>query len=112
MSFTFDDESKTKSRFSIWNIIPTLNLQPESIIFKVKISPNNRFLTCLHTDGSISLWRLPTLLIQRKWKLSEQPDFNIPNPLGHAKTKKFPPGVTEFHPIDIGWWSEEVMFII
>ncbi|XP_071861564.1 NBAS subunit of NRZ tethering complex isoform X2 [Bombus fervidus] len=111
LSFTFDDESKTKSRFSIWNIIPSLSLQPESIIFKVKISPNNRFLTCLHTDGSISLWRLPTLLIQRKWKLSEQPDFNIPNPLGHAKTKKFPPGVTEFHPIDIGWWSEEAIII-
>ncbi|KAK1127326.1 hypothetical protein K0M31_003870 [Melipona bicolor] len=111
LSFTFDDELKTKSIFSIWNIIPTLNLQPESIIFKIKISPNNRFLTCLHTDGSISLWRLPTLLIQRKWKLSEQPDFNIPNPLGHAKTKKFPPNVTEFHPIDIGWWSEEAIII-
>ncbi|KAK9304884.1 hypothetical protein QLX08_003941 [Tetragonisca angustula] len=111
LSFTFDDELKTKSIFSIWNIIPTLNLQPESIIFKIKISPNNRFLTCLHTDGSISLWRLPTLLIQRKWKLSEQPDFNIPNPLAHAKTKKFPPNVTEFHPIDIGWWSEEAIII-
>lgn len=111
LSFIFDDQSKTKSRFSIWNIIPTLNLQPESIIFKIKISPNSKFLTCLHTDGSISLWRLPTLFMQKKWKLSEQPDFNIPNPLGHARSKKFPPGVTEFHPIDIGWWSDEAIII-
>ncbi|XP_076751683.1 NBAS subunit of NRZ tethering complex [Xylocopa sonorina] len=111
LSFSFDDDSKPKSRFSIWNIIPTLSLLPESLIFKIKISPNNKFLTCLHTDGSISLWRLPTLLIQKRWKLSEQPDFNIPNPLGHAKPKKFPPGVTEFHPIDIGWWSEEAIII-
>nr|XP_034172180.1 neuroblastoma-amplified sequence-like isoform X2 [Osmia lignaria] len=111
LSFTFDDQSKTTSKFSIWNIIPTLNLQPESVIFKIKISPNSKLLTCLHTDGSISLWRLPNLLIQRKWKLSEQPDFNIPNPLGHIKSKKFPSGVTEFHPLDIGWWSEEAIII-
>ncbi|XP_012141773.2 NBAS subunit of NRZ tethering complex isoform X2 [Megachile rotundata] len=111
LSFGFEDESKIKSKFSIWNIIPTLNLQPESIIFKIKISPNSKFLTCLHTDGSISLWSLPNLLIQKKWKLSEQPDFNIPNPLGPAKSKKFPPNVTEFHPLDIGWWSEEAIII-
>ncbi|XP_017875232.2 neuroblastoma-amplified sequence-like [Ceratina calcarata] len=111
LSFTFDDDSKNKPVFSIWNIIPTLTSIPESIIFKMKISPNSCYLTCLHTDGSISLWRLPNLLIQRKWKLSEQPDFNIPNPLGHAKSKKYPPGITEFHPVDIGWWSEEAIII-
>ncbi|XP_076667874.1 NBAS subunit of NRZ tethering complex isoform X2 [Andrena cerasifolii] len=111
LSFTFDDESKTNSRFSIWNLIPSLSFQPESIIFKIKISPNSKCLTCLHTDGSISFWGLPNLLLQKKWKLTEQPDFNIPNPLGHPKSKKFPPGVTEFHPLDIGWWSEQAMIV-
>nr|XP_033341499.1 neuroblastoma-amplified sequence-like isoform X1 [Megalopta genalis] len=111
LSFAFDNESTNKSRFSIWNIIPSLSLQHESIIFKITISPNSQFLTCLHTDGSISLWGLPNLLLQKKWKLSEQPDFNIPNPLGPAKLKKFPPGFTEFHPLDIGWWSEQAIII-
>ncbi|XP_043256899.1 neuroblastoma-amplified sequence-like [Colletes gigas] len=111
LSFAFDDKSKTSSRFSIWSIIPTLSLQPESIIFKIKISPNSQFLTCLHSDGSISLWALPNLLLQKKWKLFEQPDFNTPNPLGHVKSKKFPPGVNEFHPLDIGWWSHQAIII-
>ncbi|XP_031847093.1 NBAS subunit of NRZ tethering complex isoform X2 [Nomia melanderi] len=111
LSFAFDNESTTKSRFSIWNIIPSLNFQPESIIFKIKISPNSQFLTCLHTDGSISLWALPNLILQKKWKLTEQPDFNIPNPLGPAKLKKFPPGFTEFQPLDIGWWSDQALII-
>ncbi|XP_053978605.1 NBAS subunit of NRZ tethering complex-like isoform X1 [Hylaeus volcanicus] len=111
LSFAFDDNSQTTSRFSIWNIIPLLSLQPESIILKIKISPNSTFLTCLHSDGSISLWALPNLLLQKKWKLFDQPDFNIPNPLGHAKSKKFPPGVTEFHPLDIGWWSDQAIII-
>ncbi|XP_076245721.1 NBAS subunit of NRZ tethering complex [Calliopsis andreniformis] len=111
LSFTFDDESKTASKFSIWNFVPSLSFQPESIIFKIKISPNNNFLTCLHTDGSISLWGLPNLILQKKWKLSDQPDFNVPNPLGHVKSKKFPPGFTEFHPLDIGWWSEQAIIV-
>ncbi|XP_076658373.1 NBAS subunit of NRZ tethering complex isoform X1 [Halictus rubicundus] len=111
LSFAFDNDSTNKSRFYIWNIIPSLSLQPESIIFKIKISPNSQFLTCLHTDGSISLWGLPNLVLQKKWKLSDQPDFNIPNPLGPAKLKKFPPGFTEFHPLDIGWWSEQAIII-
>ncbi|CAK9831040.1 NBAS subunit of NRZ tethering complex [Anthophora retusa] len=111
LSFTFEEEVKPVSRFFIWNIIPSLSLQPESFIFKMKISPNSKCLTCLHTDGSITLWRLPTLLIQWKWKLSEQPDFNVPNPLGHSKPKKFPLGITEFHPLDIGWWSDEAIII-
>ncbi|KZC12834.1 PREDICTED: neuroblastoma-amplified sequence-like [Dufourea novaeangliae] len=111
LTFAFDDESKTQSRFSIWNIIPSLSLQPESIIFKIKISPNSQYMICMHTDGSISLWGLPNLLLQKKWKLSEQPDFNIPNPFGHAKLKKFPPGITEFHPLDIGWWSDQTIII-
>ncbi|XP_076178527.1 NBAS subunit of NRZ tethering complex isoform X2 [Ptiloglossa arizonensis] len=111
LSFAFDEKSKTTSRFSIWNIIPSLSLQSESIIFKLKISPNSQFLTCLHSDGSISLWALPNLLLQKKWKLLEQPDFNIPNPLGHVKSKKFPLGVTEFHPLDIGWWSHQAIII-
>jgi len=78
----------------------------------IKISPSGEFLVCLHTDGLISLWGLPNLILQKKWKLSEQPEYNIPNPLGLTKLKKFPPGFTEFHPIDIGWWSNQVIYLI
>ncbi|XP_072751649.1 NBAS subunit of NRZ tethering complex [Anoplolepis gracilipes] len=111
LSFTFEDSATNSSRFSIWNMIPIFSFQPESCIFTIKISPNGEFLVCLHTDGSVSLWGLPNLLLQKKWKLSEQPEYNIPNPLGRTKLKKFPPGFTEFHPIDIGWWSNQAIII-
>ncbi|KAM0725693.1 NBAS subunit of NRZ tethering complex [Formica fusca] len=111
LSFTFENSATSSSRFSIWNIIPIFSFQPESYIFTIKISPNGDFLVCLHTDGSVSLWGLPNLILQKKWKLSEQPEYNIPNPLGLTKSKKFPPGFTEFHPIDIGWWSDQAIII-
>ncbi|XP_039307563.1 neuroblastoma-amplified sequence isoform X2 [Solenopsis invicta] len=111
LSFTFEDSATSNSRFSVWNLIPIFSFQSESIIFSIKISPNGEFLVCLHTDGSVSLWGLPNLILQKKWKLSEQPEYNIPNPLGITKFKKFPPGFTEFHPIDIGWWSDQAIII-
>ncbi|XP_012217633.2 NBAS subunit of NRZ tethering complex-like [Linepithema humile] len=110
LSFTFEDSAINKSRFSVWNLIPVFNFQPGSIIFMIKISPNGEFLACLHTDGSVSLWGLPNLILQKKWKLSEQPEYNTLNPIG-PKSKKFPPGFTEFHPIDIGWWSDQAIII-
>ncbi|XP_032685175.1 neuroblastoma-amplified sequence-like isoform X2 [Odontomachus brunneus] len=110
LSFAFEDSTNNTSRFSIWNLIPSFGFQPESIIFTIKIAPNGESLICLHTDGSVSLWGLPNLVLRRKWKLTEQPEHNIPNPLG-SKCKKFPPGFTEFHPIDIGWWSDQAIII-
>lgn len=111
LSFAFEDLDSSKSRFSIWNLIPIFNSQPESVIFMIKISPNGKFLVCLHTDGTVSLWVLPNLILQKKWKLCEQPEYNLLNPLGVIKYKKIPPGITEFHPIDIGWWSDQVKYL-
>ncbi|XP_011879378.1 PREDICTED: neuroblastoma-amplified sequence-like isoform X2 [Vollenhovia emeryi] len=111
LSFTFESSVTSNSRFSIWNLIPIFSGQSESIIFSIKISPSGEFLVCLHTDGSVSLWGLPNLILQKKWKLAEQPEYNVPNPLGLTKSKKFPLGFTEFHPIDIGWWSDQAIII-
>ncbi|KYM76506.1 Neuroblastoma-amplified sequence [Atta colombica] len=111
LSFTFENSATTNSRFSIWNLIPIFSFQSESIIFSIKISPNGEFLVCLHMDGSVSLWSLPNLILQKKWKLSEQPEYDISNPSGFTKSKKFPPGFTEFHPIDIGWWNDQAIII-
>lgn len=112
LSFTFEDSATSNSRFSIWNLIPIFSFQSESIIFSIKISPNGEFLVCLHMDGSVSLWSLPNLILQKKWKLSEQPEYDISNPLGFTKSKKFPPGFTEFHPTDIGWWNDQVKYLV
>lgn len=112
LSFTFEGDSKVTSSFSVWNWLPTLHHPPESIIFKMKISPSEDHLICLHTDGSISLWDLPNLRLQHKWSLSKQPDYDVPNPLSQAiKLDKLPVGFTESHALDVGWWSDRVRLI-
>ena len=88
--------------------MPSIRNHTQSIIFKLSISPTGQHLACLHTDGCISLWNLPALKLQKEWKLAEQPDHDLTNPLGTIKYKKFPLGLSEFHPLDIGWWSDQV----
>lgn len=90
--------------------MPLIKNQSHSIIFKLSISPTGQLLACVHTDGSISLWNMPTLTLKKMWKLSEQPKYDTADPLGVIKFKKFPPGLSEFHPLDIGWWSDQVIF--
>ncbi|XP_015606385.1 neuroblastoma-amplified sequence [Cephus cinctus] len=111
LSFTHEDDTAGKSAFSLWNFIPTMHSQPQSIIFKISISPKGDLMACIHTDGSITLWSLPNLKLLNKWKLTEQPDYNARNPLGTMKYKKFPLGTSEFYPLDIGWWSDHALII-
>ncbi|XP_066584629.1 NBAS subunit of NRZ tethering complex-like isoform X2 [Prorops nasuta] len=111
LSVTFDQNEVQNVGFSIWNILPTFALETASIIFRISISFDRRHLICLHTDGSVSLWSLPNLILKKKWRLLEQPDFNIPNPLRISRSNKFPQGLTEYHPVDIGWWSNQAVII-
>lgn len=111
LSFSFEEQSLIKPVFSIWNYMPSIRNQAQSIIFKLSISPNSQHLVCLHTDGCISLWKLPTLKLENMWKLTEQPDYNLTNPLETIKLKKFPLGLSEFHPMDLGWWSDQTIII-
>ena len=105
--FSLDSEIY-KSQFSIWDFIPIIKNQTQSIIFKTSISPSNQLISCLHTDGIISIWSLPTLKLQKQWKLTEQPNYNAVNPLKTIKFKKSLNNISEFQPLDIGWWSDNV----
>lgn len=66
---------------------------------------------CLHTDGTISVWSVPTLKLHKQWKLLEQPNYDTVNPLKTIKLKKSSAQISEFQPIDIGWWSDNVSLI-
>lgn len=79
----------------------------ESIVFKTSISPGGDLLACLHTDSSITVWNLPSLRPYKKWGLTEQPNYNATNPES-VKLRKLPQGLSEFHPIDVNWWSDHV----
>ena len=111
LSVSSQDIDLYKSSFSIWNFIPIIINKSQSTIFKTSISPDNQLIACLHTDGVISIWSLPTLKLQKQWKLHEQPDYDIVNPLKPVKLKKIY-NALEFQPLDIGWWSDKVSLYI
>ncbi|XP_012278109.1 neuroblastoma-amplified sequence isoform X2 [Orussus abietinus] len=111
LSCSSEEESTTKSKFLLWNLIPSIRPQAESLMFNIKVSPNAEVLACLNTDSSIMLWSLPNLRLLKKWRLHDQPDYNVCNPMRYTKYKKFPPGISEFHPMDIGWWSNNSLII-
>lgn len=110
LAVSSQDGELFKSQFSIWNLIPVIKNRPQSLIFKTSISPNNQLISCLHSDGTISIWSLPSLKMQKQWKLSEQPEYNIVNPLKVVKLKKSHTNIPEFQPVDLGWWSDNVSF--
>lgn len=107
----FEDADLYKNNFSIWDFVPFFKKQEQSITFKISMSPGNQMLACLHTNGTVSLWRVPTLKLQKQWKLMEQPDFNKKNPNQSVKLyNNIPKDYSEFHPFDIKWWSDNVSF--
>ncbi|XP_048513808.1 NBAS subunit of NRZ tethering complex-like isoform X2 [Athalia rosae] len=111
LSFTNEEKDTSTSGLSIWSYLPSLRAQVESIIFKISISPSGEFMACLHTESSITIWHLPSLRLHRRWELNEQPDFNARNPLGVVKIRKLPAGLSEFHPMDVDWWSNHSVII-
>ena len=106
-----EDKAIYKSQFSIWNFIPKIKNRSQSLIFKISISPNNQYVACLHTDGTISFWSIPTLKLIKQWKLNDQPDYNAKNPISKIKLRKSLVNLTEFYPLAIEWWSESVSII-
>ncbi|XP_014228300.1 neuroblastoma-amplified sequence-like [Trichogramma pretiosum] len=110
LAVSSQDIDMYKSNFSIWNFIPMIKSRAQSIIFKITISPNNKLIACLHTDGMISVWSMPNLKLQKQWKLHEQPNYNAVNPLKTTKLKKLV-NISEYQPLDIGWWSDDAIII-
>ncbi|XP_063995592.1 NBAS subunit of NRZ tethering complex-like [Diachasmimorpha longicaudata] len=109
LSFTFEENST--STLSLWNLIPSFRLPAAPVIFRISISPSCSHLVCLHTDGSVSLWDLPSLKLRKKWNLPEQPGYDAQNPLSAKKLRKSPNDISDFHPVDIGWWSDHSIII-
>uniref|UniRef100_A0A0C9RYP9 Nbas_0 protein n=1 Tax=Fopius arisanus TaxID=64838 RepID=A0A0C9RYP9_9HYME len=108
LSVTFEENSP--SALSLWHLIPSFRSPPAPVIFRISISPSCCHLICLHTDGSISLWDLPSLRLRKKWSLPDQPGYDAQNP-GLRKPRKHSKDPSDFHPVDIGWWSDHAIII-
>ncbi|XP_057318854.1 NBAS subunit of NRZ tethering complex-like [Microplitis mediator] len=110
LSFTFEENCSSHT-LSLWNLIPKFRAPEEPVIFRISVSPSCNYVACLHTDGVVSLWNLPGFQLKHQWKLNEQPNYDARMPGSVSKYKKLPAGYTEFHPMDIGWWSDHAIII-
>nr|CAD7430441.1 unnamed protein product [Timema monikensis] len=111
---TDEEEALLLAHRSLWNWVPSFRRsRNHSVIFKMQVSPNGQLLACLHSCGSISVWHLPGIRLYKFWSLREQPDYNVRNPLvERGKTHlTMTPDDSEFHPIDINWWSDQAVII-
>ncbi|KAJ9580563.1 hypothetical protein L9F63_024256, partial [Diploptera punctata] len=79
-----------------------------TIIFKMQVSPGGKFLACLHSCGSFSIWHLPAIRLYKFWNLQEQPDYDVRNPLDKRRNDY---SNYSTHPVDVNWWSDQAVII-
>lgn len=71
----------------------------------MQLSPDVSKLVCLHSNGDITVWRLPLLKLLHKFPLPCQPGHDLRNPFVEQKALK---DLALFHAADVNWWSNEV----
>ncbi|PSN37576.1 Neuroblastoma-amplified sequence [Blattella germanica] len=77
-----EEQAIWQAQRSWWNWVPSVSVKTkQSVIFKMQISPGGKFLACLHSCGSFSIWHLPG--ISEYW----------------------------CHPVDVNWWSDQAVII-
>ncbi|KAG8230149.1 hypothetical protein J437_LFUL010400, partial [Ladona fulva] len=106
-----NDSAHHMMQSKVWSWIPFFFRKIQSDIYKIQISPLGKYMVCLHTSGSISIWLLPSI---RFWKLNSQPNYDVKNNvfLDQRRSNLF--SVSEsilYHPVDVNWWSEEAIII-
>ncbi|KOB63233.1 putative neuroblastoma-amplified protein, partial [Operophtera brumata] len=71
---------------------------------KKLLSPDASKLVCLHSNGDISVWRLPLLRLLHRFALPSQPGHDLRSPLDQREAKR---DLAVFHAADVNWWSDE-----
>nr|XP_018907735.1 PREDICTED: neuroblastoma-amplified sequence-like [Bemisia tabaci] len=113
-----DDRSYFNLKYSMLSWIPVFSnslinqFVKQSAVFRMQISPEGQQVACLHSCGTISIWHLPSLRLNKLWTLEEQPNFNLENKMYKRKSGADQlKNSTEFHPVDINWWSEKSLTV-
>ncbi|KAK6630113.1 hypothetical protein RUM44_005664 [Polyplax serrata] len=108
LKLAFEVEKFSSNPRTFLRLLPGFSNQNTSkTVFKMSVSPNGQQLACLHLSGEISLWRMPGIVLLKKWGLQEQPEFNRLNPEATETVKNN----EYFYPIEIGWWLDSALVI-
>lgn len=105
---------------SLWKIPFFSSKQQQSVLVRLEVSPSAKRIAALHSCGGVSVWSLPGIRLQGFWPLTEQPDWNIQNPLtldAESPNGKRSPSIRQlsnesFYPVDLDWWSDEALVLV
>jgi len=85
----------------------------QDFIIKMSISTCGSRLAALHQSGSLTVWQIPSMVLESSTKLVEQPLHDECNPqLLQAPDKRkakqeFLSNPLRYHPVGVSWWNSE-----
>ncbi|XP_045524130.1 neuroblastoma-amplified sequence-like isoform X2 [Pieris brassicae] len=103
------DELQAKlaqERFKLY--IPFVYSKNMNFIIRMVPSPDSTKLLCMHCNGDVSVWRLPVLTGEYRYKVNEQDNHALQNPLSKDQNNK--DQMLHF-PADVDWWSNQEIIV-
>ncbi|XP_052739623.1 NBAS subunit of NRZ tethering complex [Bicyclus anynana] len=92
-------------RFSLY--IPLVFSKNMNFIIRMATSLDHNRLVCIHCNGDVSVWRLPALRAERRFRLAEQPQHALHSPLAPERARD--PAL--YAPADVNWWSSDEIIV-
>ena len=112
-----DTEEQSLMSSGSWLRLLSVSGKNHDYIVSMSVSGGGGRLAALHVSGSLSVWRLPGLVLESSSRLEEQPQYDEINPaLLQSSSKKkakaeFLSNPLRYHPVDISWWTEESLVL-
>ena len=86
-------------------------------ILSMAVSEDEGKLAAVHVSGTLSVWRLPSLVLESSCRLEEQPQYDEVNPaLLQSSSKRkakaeFLSNPLRYHPVDLSWWGQDSVVV-
>jgi hypothetical protein len=86
-------------------------------ISALAVTPCGARLAAIHQSGAVSVWALPSFLLESSVLLSEQPSYDECNPalLQDPRRKRakqeFLANPLRYQPVDLAWWDREAVVL-
>ncbi|KAJ9580389.1 hypothetical protein L9F63_003943, partial [Diploptera punctata] len=101
---TDEEQAIWQAQKSWWNWMPSVTVKNRStIIFKMQVSPGGKFLACLHSCGSFSIWHLPAIRMKENRDDLHQHNY-VYSSKNAYQSIGYPHGLSEIVIFFCEWW--------
>ena len=114
-----DHEEQRLLSSGTWLRLPSLmsSSSGHDYILTMSVSECGTKLAAVHVSGILSVWRLPSLVLESSSRLEEQPQYDEMNPaLLQSSSKRkakaeFLSNPLRFHPVGVAWWTADSLVV-